>query len=350
MGHYLVVLELDAEKLHDSGVETGRSASGGPLKVDRTAYDFGPVASSKAEGMEAVFGLRNAGDRWIRIVRLRSSCGCMTPAVTQRALGPGETTSVRVKVAWGGRAGHQEEQVLLYTDNPKQPHIALTVSGFVEVPVALTPRSLNVGWLWPGEERTCTVTLSPGNAPRPFRLLSVGSATPHVSVTPVTPSPARRPRGRSIGERRRFAVTVVSPRHRDALDAKVVFRTTLEDTPELVLAVKGHFRGVLEATPTHLFFSSHASASDQTVVVRTAPGLNRALEPRVGIEWASERPCPFSVLSVEETSEQQRRVLLLTVGYSAADAPSGLCRAPLRIVLGQGELRVPLVAVGHRIN
>ena len=76
---------------------------------DFARIDEGPVATT-------AFAFTNTGDRPVRLVDVRPSCGCTTPEYPTGALAPGATGEIVVAYHSEGRPGPFEKHVTVVTD------------------------------------------------------------------------------------------------------------------------------------------------------------------------------------------------------------------------------------------
>lgn len=104
------------------------AAAGRPIiVVDEMDYDFSEVF----EGTEVThdFLVRNTGTAQLLIKDIKTGCSCTTASFTRR-IPPGGVGSVSIKLRTRGYGGHGVYQTAhLYTNDPKNPLIALSMSG-----------------------------------------------------------------------------------------------------------------------------------------------------------------------------------------------------------------------------
>jgi hypothetical protein len=106
---------------------------GETLFVDSTTKSLGAAAPS--EELPVSFRLTNRGKQPIRIVGCKTSCNCMLPRDLPFALAPHEvrefTLSIRMPspANFRSQAGRLELQLILFTNNPQQPRIPLSIIG-----------------------------------------------------------------------------------------------------------------------------------------------------------------------------------------------------------------------------
>ncbi len=89
---------------------------------DFARIDEGTVATT-------TFAFINTGDRPVRLVDVRPSCGCTTPEYPTGAIAPGATAEITVAYTSEGRPGPFEKHVTVQTDEPATT--TLTIVGDV---------------------------------------------------------------------------------------------------------------------------------------------------------------------------------------------------------------------------
>ncbi len=94
------------------------------------SHDFG-VFNEDLGQVETSFRLVNQGDKPLRILDARATCGCTTPSFSKGDIAPGDTALLRVAYSATGRPGQFEKYVYVRTsDNPTQQR-TLTLRGTV---------------------------------------------------------------------------------------------------------------------------------------------------------------------------------------------------------------------------
>lgn len=91
------------------------------------------------EEFRAVFPFANDGDESVRILHVRSSCGCTVPELTQDVFVPGESGEITAVFSYGARTGHQHKTVYVTTSEGQH---ALQIEVNVPVEWTLDRRSL----------------------------------------------------------------------------------------------------------------------------------------------------------------------------------------------------------------
>jgi hypothetical protein len=132
------------------------------LVVSETVFDFG---SREAMGnAEHDFIIQNMGTEVLKIERVSSSCGCTTAKLEQTEIPPGASTAIHASFDLKGRSGEQEKTITIYSNDPKQPQLILTLKGKLIRELDISPQGLFWGRI--------------GDSPLPVKSLTIASATP----------------------------------------------------------------------------------------------------------------------------------------------------------------------------
>lgn len=93
-------------------------------------HDFGAF-SEDLGSVDAVFHIVNEGEKPIRILEARATCGCTVPEYSRADIAPGDTASLKVTYAATGRPGKFDKNVYVKTSDAPSVQQTLTVSGVV---------------------------------------------------------------------------------------------------------------------------------------------------------------------------------------------------------------------------
>lgn len=93
-------------------------------------HDFGAF-SEDLGSVDAVFHVVNEGEKPIRILEARATCGCTVPEYSRADIAPGDTASLKVTYAATGRPGRFDKNVYVKTSDAPSVQQTLTVSGVV---------------------------------------------------------------------------------------------------------------------------------------------------------------------------------------------------------------------------
>lgn len=113
----------------------------------------------KQTEMVAKFAFQNRGTRPVRILEIKTDCGCCTTGNPGKdSYAPGEQGEIAVTFKFGAFTGVQRKGVVVKTDDPAQPYVPLAV-------IAHLPEVLTLGsnvLLWeanePAKSKSITVT------------------------------------------------------------------------------------------------------------------------------------------------------------------------------------------------
>jgi len=118
------------------GGSTGdeKEAKAPRIRVEPDGFDFGKALPAKTLRKE--FALRNFGDAELVVEGITTSCGCAAAISSSSRIEPGGSTQLRVTLETRSYSGKLERQVLVRSNDPKTPLLAVKVSATVETPRA----------------------------------------------------------------------------------------------------------------------------------------------------------------------------------------------------------------------
>ena len=89
-------------------------AIAGQLSVSPVSFDLGRFPAWKAQAQ--TFTVRNTGESTVNLLRVRSSCSCLSADFQQCTLAVGEETALTVTIAASSVSGDFSKTVFLETD------------------------------------------------------------------------------------------------------------------------------------------------------------------------------------------------------------------------------------------
>ena len=126
---HLAILTLLAAASPTLAPLPARGADGGPsASVVEPVIDAGTVPVGQP--VEVVFTLRNLGGAPLEITQVRPACGC-TVAEYDETIAPGGSGTVRAVVDTKSEIGPNAKAVTVYTNDPQNPRIQLTIKSDV---------------------------------------------------------------------------------------------------------------------------------------------------------------------------------------------------------------------------
>ncbi|MGF1451874.1 MAG: DUF1573 domain-containing protein [Opitutales bacterium] len=109
--------------------------------------------------LTAAFPFENTGSEPVRILQLRSSCGCTAAAADEVLIDPGEKSAVKVEFTIGNRTGVRTNRIAVQTDRGQTVELQFVVT--LPRAVSISPRILR----WQVDEnpkaKVATITLHP---------------------------------------------------------------------------------------------------------------------------------------------------------------------------------------------
>ena len=138
------------------------------ILCEAPTWEFPTV--KEGEKPEHIFKIKNTGDEVLEIKRVRASCGCTAAKPSTNSLKPGEEADINVAFNTAGRSGKQHKTVYVYTNDPKNSMLKLSITGEVEKKPAprliIRPPSWNLQTITFGEIKRYTATImNTGNQP-----------------------------------------------------------------------------------------------------------------------------------------------------------------------------------------
>ena len=131
------------------------------LAFTHVAYDFGRVAQGTP--VEHRFPFVNDGGSDLTVITLRAACGCAATLEGGRDVAPAGSGAVRGRFDTNAVYGPQRWTITVYSNDPQQRAITLTITGDVALDVAADPPQVYLGVVPPGVASVRGVILRSGN-------------------------------------------------------------------------------------------------------------------------------------------------------------------------------------------
>lgn len=112
------------------------------LQFAEMTFDFGEVREERGPVMHE-FVFTNYASRPVKIVSVKASCGCTTPAWTKETVEPGKTGFIQASYNPKGRPGYFNKTLTVITDLEPEP-VILQIKGNVSTTEAGTDASFDV--------------------------------------------------------------------------------------------------------------------------------------------------------------------------------------------------------------
>lgn len=147
------------------------------LAWETKQLDFKSVASD--ENITAKFRFQNAGQQPVKILYISTSCGCTTAGTAKKIYSPGEKGEVEVTFTFGGRRGLQNKVIVVQSDDPKEPSVALMLK--VDILEVVKVRPTFLFWQQGGSKAPQILNLKMDDK-IPAKIVSVMSSSPNFSA------------------------------------------------------------------------------------------------------------------------------------------------------------------------
>ncbi len=137
----------------------GDPQSGPRLQLSQREWDFGQIWTG--DPCKIDLGMKNVGDAPLKILDIKSSCGCTTAEPGKRELAPGESDTMTVTYDTNKTAKAVKHTVTIVTNDPVKPEIRFVLHG--EVWNAFDPQpspALSFGRVRPTSRRSKAIELT----------------------------------------------------------------------------------------------------------------------------------------------------------------------------------------------
>ena len=233
------------------------AADGEPGIVARAGvFDFGTVEQGST--VSHAFRLENTGSTPLRIENVKGTCGCTIAASSEHDLAPGGSAEVTVQLDTARIAGPTRKTVTVYTNDPSNAVLGLTLAGTVDADLVLAPTALYVGRVRRGQPTGRDITISAGRKGGRARVTWVEPSAPGLQAT-LADVP---------GGGQRLHVELAASMPLGPFAEHLMLHTTSEQHPEVRFGVFGTIEGDVAVVPAQLTFGTTHGAVERGVHVR----------------------------------------------------------------------------------
>lgn len=102
------------------------------ISFDVVNHDFGNIKQGETVTHNFVF--KNNGKQDLKILKVKTTCGCTASEPEKSVLKPGESSNIKVTYNSAGKKGRDEKTVTVYSNDPESPESQLKIVSTVEVP------------------------------------------------------------------------------------------------------------------------------------------------------------------------------------------------------------------------
>jgi hypothetical protein len=133
--------------------------TGPRLHLSQSEWDFGEVWYG--DPCETEVQLKNVGDELLKILDVKSSCGCTVAKPKKRELAPGESDSMTVSYRTKKNAKHVSQTITIKTNDAVEPELKFRVKGTIKHVFDARPSmSISFGQLLSDTETSASIELT----------------------------------------------------------------------------------------------------------------------------------------------------------------------------------------------
>ena len=111
-------------------ISLGSYAQLGEIKFEKTTHDFGKI-KEEIKHASYEFEFTNTGKGDLKILKVRTSCGCTASEYTKSPIAPGKKGVIKVTYSTINRPAAFRKSITVTINNPDKPHTVLFIKGFV---------------------------------------------------------------------------------------------------------------------------------------------------------------------------------------------------------------------------
>ncbi len=287
-------------------------AAGPKAVVAESVIDVGKVPVGQL--VEATFTIANQGTAPLSITQVQPACGC-TVADYDKTIAPGKTGAVRAKVDTTSMAGPIAKAVTVFTDDPANPRIVLTVKALVRPYLGLDPGYARFTSQVHGDrDQTSSQILWADNVTN-LEVVEAKSPKPWIQVT-YRPAKETEREKDIEGKQWRIDVTLAKDAPVGPVADRVLVKTNNPKQPIIEIPVSGFVRPLVAVTPPNVDFGKVDPSQEQKwgLLVR-----NFGSQP-MEIQHV-ETSVPGMKVNVESIEEGKRFKLVFTPTTGMAKGP-----------------------------
>ena len=150
------------------------------LSILEKKYDFGDITPRQT--VSHIFELCNEGTIDLVIQKVKSNCGCTIAKPIGSTVSPGSKTGLEITFTAGDNIGPTEKKIAVYTNDPKQSLIFLSVTANIKSRVQMTPRTISCGKIPIGVSLEKKVLLKRINSSKPIKIKQIISKFKSISA------------------------------------------------------------------------------------------------------------------------------------------------------------------------
>ncbi len=213
------------------------------IECAETTRDFGTVWVGPA--LKHTFTIKNAGDKPLKITRVKPACGCTIAGPYPRSIKPGETGEFPFSIATTKLRSRFEKSISIECNDPVTPRLRLKLRGEVKRYVDVVPTNAYFGTVTGSEpqERVLNIT---NNTDDPLEIKLGKSSTPDFQFSLEEKEP---------GKRFELRVILSPPFKPGNLHSTVTLETNMDAQKKLTIYARAKVPKRIDIQPTSIVVS-----------------------------------------------------------------------------------------------
>lgn len=300
------------------------------MVFDDMIYDFG-IAGPK-EKLNHTFTFTNIGSAPLKITRISTSCGCLATLLASKVIPSGGHGEIKATFDTKDYEGEQEKTITVYSNDPDNPSIELTIFGRIKRDVTVIPQGIHFGNIKKGETKSNRVQLLQLSS-NPLILNRI-EVNEHYLNTETSIINEENKKGFNIDISLKPKIPV------GEFSEIITLHTNLNKRPRIDVPVWANILGRIKVQPQALSFGTvhKGDKISPTISVSTTDSSDFQVEKVVS-------NLPF--IHLEQSINKKDRVVEIA-GFIDNVSPAGMCSGSIEIHTDdpeQGIINVPIYGV-----
>ena len=272
------------------------------IHADKILYDFGVLKDHQT--VKHNFIISNIGAKPLEIGEILPDCNCSHAEISQKTILPGEQAQVHMEFNTVGIWGRQTTSARIFSNDPTQPVIRLSMSGLVVTAVPISPPEIKLGTLHNTTVIHRQIQLrDPGTGK--LKIRGVKTSSKNIKTTLV-----------QQGEDFIIKVSIKLMQNQGTIEEYVLISTNNKLTPDIKVPIIGQLGGPFKVFPAQFFFGfvSNGKVYSQSVSLTTSKVPN----------WRvvrAECQLPEASVEVQPIEEGQQYSIKVTLAPRTGKSP-----------------------------
>ncbi|MBI3247739.1 MAG: DUF1573 domain-containing protein [Deltaproteobacteria bacterium] len=256
-------------------------------------FDFGKVEQGAL--VNHLFRFTNQGEQDLRIESVKTPCGCTAAVISSEVISPGQEGTISATFDTTHFTGESAKSISVYSNDPAQSVITLTLQGEILVEVVVDPAQVYLGRVRRGEELVRSVDVL-YDASKPISITKIENSSPFLAVEA---QDLEKPGQKG----KKLLVTLKKNVPLGRLSDEIHVTTTSEKRPRVDIPVFGSIEGDLVMAPPQVSFGlvRNGEGKSQEISIK-----NRAANPVHIVEVRSSNADVVATLATIKDGEEYK--------------------------------------------